>query len=84
MFVLCRFVYWRLPFSVVFCRLCCQICCQYECRISDMTEPVHRHTQLFSSRLCGCVIEHGISLIVPFIVGVTIWMAPFLLGVQIV
>ena len=39
---------------------------------------------MFSSRLCGCFIEHGISLIIPFIVGVATWIAPFLFGVQIV
>jgi hypothetical protein len=28
-FVLCHFVYWCLPFSLVFSRLCCQLCYQY-------------------------------------------------------
>ncbi len=27
-FVSCPFVYWCLPFSLVFSRLCCQLCCQ--------------------------------------------------------
>ena len=37
-----------------------------------------------ASRLCGCVIEHGIALIVPFLVGIAPWIASFLFGVQIV